>query len=302
MGTNRGRGVKPSQALPLPRPTSGWRPPTPPQGGSDNPASPDSAGTSGRRRRRAGSIGVGAVAVLIVVAVGATSTLSSGQAAPQATTPVTGLVTDIATEDAIISLAQLYTAELALPASLGATARPFDLPGLVAKAAALQQAVDRVGVTLSDLRAQDIAPGTPGGDYAANTTHDALLSYAQDLATHTTDLALLDSFHQTLFAGAGTITTDRALSGLQDVVARTGDRPLGAWAASLIGVLNGTTPAVPDDGIRQAAGQEWTAAADRLAPAGLADLTEFLNGIDPGVIAALDGHPVAGPVLRRLRG
>jgi hypothetical protein len=239
--------------------------------------------------------------VSIAVAVAVTSTLSAGEAGPQTTAPATDLVTDIATEDAIISLAQLYTAELALPASLGATARPFDLPGLVAKAAALQQAVDSAGVTLSDLRTQDVAPGTPGGDYAANTNHDALLSFAEDLAAHTTDLALLDNVHQTLFAGAGTITPDRALLPLRDVVARAGDRPIGAWAASLIGVLDGTAPAVPDDGLRQAAGQEWTAAANRLAPAGLADLTAFLNGIDPGVIAALDGHPVAGPVLRALR-
>jgi hypothetical protein len=285
MEGRRGRGLRPSQVLPLPDAGPRWAPPRPPA---------DDGG------RRPGGRGVVAGILLVVVLVGGGSALvgDGGAVTPD-------LVTDVVTEDAVVTVLQLFAAEQAVAATVAGAAEPaadvFALPGPSARAIALRDAAAAARTTLVATRGAGVGPGTPAATYAAHGDHDALLAVAEGLITHTADLGVLAELHATLLTGAATATAEQARTHLARILARP-EVALRSWAAALQQIIDGVgTPALADEA-RAMAAEEWRATAQRLAPAALTDLVAFLNGIDPGVLAALDGHPVAGPALARLRG
>ncbi|CAN5458670.1 hypothetical protein BH23ACT9_BH23ACT9_23670 [soil metagenome] len=276
--------------MPLPEPAPRWSP----------PPSPDRrTGPGGRRRpaRAAGRARWLTAAALVLVVLGVAALIGGGDA------PGPAPVTDIATEDAVVGVLQVYVAE----ADLAAVVTPitaFGLPGPAVRATALDELIQSTRTVLEQARQTDPAAGTPGATYTAHPDHDTLLGVAVDLAAETRELAFLTEVHATLFTGSGTVTPDEVARGLQAVLTGAGGQPLRDWAQMLAQAAGGdrTVLVGPAEAARGAAGAHWEQQAARLAPAALPPLVHFLNGIDPGVIAALDGHPVAGPALRRLRG
>jgi hypothetical protein len=250
---------------------------------------PDDARGPGRRRR----LGVAAGALAAAAVLGGALLPGAGTAPPP-------LVTDVVTEDAVVAVLRLFAAEAALADPLADPAAPFALPGPAGRAAALRDAAAAARAEVAALRDARVGPGTPAEDYAASPDHDALLQVVDDLVRHTEVVAGLEEVHATVTTGAAVTTPAEAAAAVDRAAAEA--RPaLRAWAQALQAALARSGDAAQLAAARAAAQSAWRADADRVAPAALGDLTAFLSGIDPGVLAALDGHPVAGPALDRLR-
>ncbi len=245
MGTQgrptRGRVTqrRPSQVLGLPGDSTGWAPP-----GVRRPTGPADGGRAeaGDRavrpttRRRATLV----VGVLTALALTTALVTSVGDASGgDRQDPAPELVTDIATEDAVVSVLQLFAAQVTLTGVASPDAGAFALPGPSGRAAALRDAAATVGSTLGALRDAEVAVGTHGRDYALDGDHDLLLEETLDVATLTDDLATLNDIHLTLLTGAGTADLRTAPAALADVVDRRPDGPLGAWAGTLQDGLDG---------------------------------------------------------------
>lgn len=247
---------------------------------------------------RAGRRRVTATVVVVAIAVVLTVVATSGGGGPSTPPPVT----DLAAEDAVVAVLQLFVAEEDLTAAVAAGSDPFALPGPTARAAGIDEAVAAHRRVLSTVRADPPGPGTPAEDYVADGDHEALARVAGEVAAHLRLLGFLDDVHRSLYGGAGVVAMEEARRVLQDQLDTGGLPPAAAaWARGLRIALDGT----PDPQLaatdRVAAAAEWQARAGAIGPADSADLVAFLNGVDPGVLAALDGHPLAGPALRALR-
>jgi hypothetical protein len=244
-----------------------------------------------------------AVGLVVVLVIGVVLTTSQG-GEPGPTSPAeedAGI--DIATEDAVVGVLQLFATEVALTDAAATDGDAFALPGPAGRVQAMRQQVEVASGMLTATREAGLAPGTPGMTYAQDPDHDALLAAAAEVAAVGADLGYLNDLHLSLLTGSGTATLGDAPQRLSALSERYGTEPLGLWATALAQVLAtpGPEAAAVADGARAAAGASWVQTADRIAPAALDDLTAFLNGIDPAVLAALEGHPVAGPALQRLR-
>lgn len=237
---------------------------------------------------------------LTAVGLVALAVVGSGLLGDSGAPPPAELTTDVATEDAVVTVLQLFAAETALPDAVRDDGDPFALPGVLARAQALTRAIAQAEATLAATRDTEVAPGTPAATYASHSDHDVLLDVARGVADHATELSVLHEVHTTLLTGASTVTPDESRQHIAQ--AQTSEHEqVRAWGLALQQVIDGPADPQGAEAARLAAGQDWRAEADRLAPAALQDLTAFLNGIDQGVLAALDGHPVAGPALQRLR-
>lgn len=76
---------------------------------------------------------------------------------------------------------------------------------------------------------------------------------------------------------------------------------IAAWAAALLGALEGRDVTVEATGARSLAARGFAADARALRPVAQVDLTRMVDAVDPLVLDALRSHPVAGPALRQLR-
>lgn len=235
-----------------------------------------------------------ATAAALVLAVTATT----GGDAPATPPPVT----DVAAEDAVVAVLQLWVAERDLTAAVAAGTDPFALPGPTARAAGTDAVLAGHRTVLSTLQAEPPGPGTPAQDYVVDDDHAALARVAEEVAAHLRLLGFLDDVHRSLYGGAGVVAMEEARRVLQDQLdAGTMPAAAAAWGRGLRTALDGAPDPQAAATHRAAAAAEWQARAAAVGPADGADLVAFLNGIDPGVLAALDGHPLAGPALRALR-
>ncbi|WP_108668621.1 hypothetical protein [Euzebya rosea] len=261
-----------------------------------DPARAEEAGASvARRWVRRGVLVVGLLMGLVLV----TSSFGRDDAG-NARVPMR---VDVATQDAVVDVLMLYSAEVDVADAAAAHVDPFGLPPLAVRARQLREATAALREGLVDLRIDQVAPNTPGQAYVDHPDHDALATVADEVATHAELLGFLGDVHDTLYGGAGAVGIPRARSLLDGQILPAGGPDAGmAWARGLLDAIDGRADASVVAAQRAAAGAEWTASANRLGPADGADLAAFLNGIDPGVLATLDGHPVAGPALQRLRG
>ncbi len=291
MGTGRGpRRTRPSQVIVLPdegQDAGRSRPPTQDAVAATEPTA--------RRWVRQGVVVVGVLMGLVLVTSAFGDDDAGGTSAP--------MRVDIATQDAVVDVLGLYAAEVAVADAAAAHVDPFGLPPLVVRARQLREATAALRARVAELRVEEVAPGTPGQAYVDHPDHDALAEVAAEVADRAELLGFLGDVHDAIYGGGGAVQLPQARRILDEQIL-LGDGPEAgmAWASGLLDAIDGRADPATVAAQRAAAGAEWAAVAARLGPADGEDLAAFLNGIDPGVLATLDGHPLAGPALQRLRG
>lgn len=277
------RHARPSQVLTLPDERAGWGPPA---GESATPPAPRGPLLA----RRAVIAVAGLIGLTLLVTAG---TGGDRQPVPEL---------DVATTDAVVDVLRLYEAEVTVTGAAAAHVDLFAVPGPAARARQLRLAAEELRAVLTELRSQPVAAGTPGASYVAHPDHDAVLALTERLAVDAALLGFLGDVHDSLYRGTGVVSLPQARERLVVEVLPTAGPDLALhWGRLLVTGIDGAGTRDDAEQARLDAAAEWATTAERLGPADGADLAAFLNGIDPAVLDVLDGHPVAGPPLRRLR-
>jgi hypothetical protein len=241
---------------------------------------------------------IAGASLLVVVAIGV---LSAPRQVGEGGIPPA--VVDIVSEDQAIASLALYRAQaevadaLIVPGSLSAPPGP-DVLLRSADAGAVE-----VAARLADARG--IADADPAArTYWSDPAHDALLVRLRAAAGALSEYTLLAATHDSIYGGAGAIPLETAQFELTSRYATGGpdpSGPLALWGRALLAELDGQDAAAASAQARAAADPWWRERADALAPVQVDALRAYLGGLPESTRAGLEGHPVAGPGLARLR-
>ncbi|MBA2729774.1 MAG: hypothetical protein H0U48_03365 [Euzebyaceae bacterium] len=283
------RATRPSDVHRLPPatrpPADGWP-----------PVAEEPAATAVPRRQPPRWLLVVGLLVIGLIAFNAARTARSGL-------PGDGVVVDVVAEDQAIAILGLYQAEadalreLQYPPNGG-----FDDPDRVLHRTPELTAIANRGAAAitAALRQARATGGTEPlvERYLDASDHQRLIDDLGDVAEAATAVEELESVHQAVIESSDaplSVTWGSSLSHYRLV----GDN-YAAWAKALMEHRDGRDRTTQAGQARAATVRTWWERVRRLEPGSMAELHFALRALPDATIAALRGHPVAGPVLRRL--
>jgi len=262
--------------------------------------------------------------VLVVVVLGAGMAVGAGDgtADPAAGARSGAASVDVVAEDRAIALLDLYRREAEAAALLRAHRDVFTEPRSPSTAAV--ETVDRLAQARREVEAALdqvhllVDPGAPARAYIHDGGHRGLLLTLEEAGSRAQAVGLLAGTHDALAAGTVASPTDDLREALVRGFGPDSKPELRRWAGGLLAALGPADPdADPGADSHSHPGAElaamaaasaaraeslaaWSMFVSAAAPPATQQLQDFLGTMSPDTLAALAGHPVAGPALARL--
>lgn len=268
------------------RPETAAAPPTP-----DAPRPP----------RRGGRLRGTLVVVLLLALVGGTGALVAPDEVGEGGVPPARV--DIVSEEQAIAALALYGAQAEVYDEFARIDSLYAPPGPVALIERL-----RDGAVESERRRFE-ARGLPEQDtafreYAERADHAFFHSGLMDSWRTTGEISLLLAVHDSLYDGAGSIQLPDAQLQLTSLfeTGTTVSGPHLEWGQSLLAEVDGQDRRADAERLRVETDHWWRGAVlEHARPAAQEPLRAYLGGLPEPTLTGLEGHPVAGPALQRLR-
>jgi hypothetical protein len=248
-----------------------------------------------RRPRWAALAGVAVLAIVGAAVLGAPDDVGEGGIAPA--------VVDVVSEDQAIAALAIYRAQAEARDSLLLDRSLYAPPGPSVLIREAEDAANEVRARLDAARSIPDADPTVRSYWAANE-HDDYVQRLELAVVGIREINLLAATHDTIFDGAGAVSlpsaeqelTSRYLTGTVDE-----STPLAEWGRALLAELDGADDRGRAETARAATDAWWAERASELAPPATEPLRAYLGGLPSSTLTGLEGHPLAGPGLSRLR-
>jgi hypothetical protein len=264
--------------------------PTPVPSGAERPAD-----RPARRRPRWPAIaGLAVLAVVGIALLAAPSQVGEGGVPPA--------VVDVVSEDQAIAALALYRAQAEAQEALAVGRSLYAPPGPSVVRVAADDAAAVLDQRLAAARAiGDADPAVRA--YWSDPAHDDLRARLKGAAVAIAEVNLLVAVHDTIYDGAGSIPLESAQFELTSryLTGQAPATPMADWGRALLDELDGADARGAAEEARARTDAWWAEQAGQLSPVATEALRAYLGGLPESTLRGLEGHPLAGPGLTRLR-